>query len=338
MRRSDMRLDIITAFLSFYCVVRSLMPHLAPPCLIVPAAAMQCQTWHVTGAAAVSARYDNQLLCLRHHVAAAAANLHAVDIDARLQLATVAARQVPVYGIVVVCRHAALLVLPQRTAAHVEHLNLHVKVASGAVVVDDKRCRRSGGVGRAVDVYQTGAQTADHVERKFGGGQVVHYVPCLKPERVHARLKLRYAVVCRATGVAAEVVAEVVVQHVCLVGIAVYGQHKVVAYAAARGVYSVFVGYLGHEIRRWIYVAAVDKGRRVKIAIDRRAYAVVVERACSAHDEVFAVAVHGIARVAVYCKHVYQSALVAVVDVLAHGKRHAELACPHAVGAVEQGV
>lgn len=34
MRISDMRLDIITAFLSFYCVVRSLMPHLAPPCCV----------------------------------------------------------------------------------------------------------------------------------------------------------------------------------------------------------------------------------------------------------------------------------------------------------------
>ena len=103
MRRSDMRLDIITAFLSFYCVVRSLMPQFSVAVTPYSDAAMQCQTWHVTGAAAVSARYDNQLLCLRHHIAAAAANLHAIDIDACLQLAAVAARQVPVYGIVVVC-------------------------------------------------------------------------------------------------------------------------------------------------------------------------------------------------------------------------------------------
>ena len=82
-----------------------------------------------------------------------------------------------------------------------------------------------------------------------------------------AFLEFGNVVVCRAAGVASEVVAEVVVQIVCTRHFAIDDKLQVVSNAVTGGVDAVLVHYFGHEVRRTVHVAAVDKRGRIEIAV-----------------------------------------------------------------------
>ena len=71
-----------------------------------------------------------------------------------------------------------------------------------------------------------------------------------------------------AAGECTEIIGKIVIQHVGFRHIPIDNQFQVVTNARARGVDSVFIADLRHEVRRAVHIAAIHERRAVQVAID----------------------------------------------------------------------
>ena len=108
--------------------------------------------------------------------------------------------------------------------------------------------------------------------------------------------------------------------------------------AVACGIQSVLIRYLRHEVRCRINRSSIDKLRRIEVTVDRRTDGVVAGDIRSTHDQSVVDTIRHQCLVIVDCIQVDESGIIAVVDILRHGKRKREFACAYAVLSVEENL
>ena len=106
--------------------------------------------------------------------------------------------------------------------------------------------------------------------------------------------------------------------------------------ARARGVDSVFIADLRHEVRRAVHIAAIHERWAVQVAIDAGTDGIVAHVFGSSHDEVGGIAIGHHVVDAIHGIDIDHTLLVGVADVFRHSKREVERAGLHTVRSIEE--
>lgn len=149
-------------------------------------------------------------------------------------------------------------------------------------------------------------------------------------------LQCRYAVMRLAAGECTEIIGKIVIQHVGFRHIPIDNQFQVVTNTRTRGIDTVFIADLRHEVRRAVHIAAIHERRAVQVAIDAGTDGIVAHVFGSSHDEVGGIAIGHHVVDAIHGINIDHTLLVGVADVFRHGKREAERAGLHTVRSIEE--
>ena len=87
-------------------------------------------------------------------------------------------------------------------------------------------------------------------------------------------------------------------------------------YSAAGCIDAVLVLDLCHKIRRAVHISTIDKRRRVEIAIDGRAYRIVLCLGTSSHNKLVAGAIGSDGLIGIQGIEIDHSLTIGIVDVL----------------------
>ena len=221
---------------------------------------------------------------------------------------------------------------PHLSACRIEEFDDHIHITLHTVMTDDERGGSTGWIVGHADVEELRTQTFHHVEVKHGCRAVVLNVPCAELQSVRSFLQLGNTIKGGATGIGSEIVAEVVVERIGLRHVAIDDELKVVTYSAAGCIDAVLILDLCHKIRRAVHISTIDKRGRVEIAIDGRAYRIVLCLGTSSHNKLVAGAIGSNGLVGIQGIEIDHSLTIGIVDVLGHGKRQLETAVANAVG------
>ena len=221
---------------------------------------------------------------------------------------------------------------PHLSACRIEEFDDYIHVALHTVMTDDERGGSTGWIVGYADVEELRTQAFHHIEVEHGCGTVVLNVPCTELQSVRSFLQLGNTIKGGATGIGSEIVAEVVVERIGLRHVAIDDELKVVTYSAACGIDAVLILDLCYEIWGAVHISAIDKRGRVEIAIDGRAYRIVLCLGTSSHNKLVAGAIGSDGLVGIQGIEIDHSLTIGIVDVLGHGKRQLETAVANAVG------
>ena len=97
---------------------------------------------------------------------------------------------------------------------------------------DDEGSRSTGRILRHAHLEEIRRKSLHHVEVQPDRRTVVLDIPCTEHQLMLARLQLRNAVISGTTGIASEIIREMIVEHIGLRHISIYHELQVMSDAA----------------------------------------------------------------------------------------------------------
>ena len=227
---------------------------------------------------------------------------------------------------------------PAEASRRIKHLDGHIH-PTATTVVTNKEGR--GGARRIIghtDMAELRCQARSHFKTQFCRRRIVEYVP--RPERKLVRAGREFGEIeeKRSFRIATKVESEIIVQPIRRCRVAVDDQFHIVTDARARHVNAVHILQLGHKQWCRIHLVAIFKLRRIEIAEQRGAYAVVHDGFRTAHHKVIAGAMTYQMPLRVDRIEIHQAGTRTVFHVFGHGKGQRETTRTHTVSTLEQGL